>query len=340
MIELTFFADASRARVDVERCSKGINGNPFEYGGQGRVYRCGIQHQGRPLDIALKVMPDSIAGTAEVFRRLKGVRESLVSVGGLSDAAYTGIIHRGVPIAQGSATPDVFGFDAEQTHALYILAFHFVDGPLLVEYLRGEEPLSPKRLNAARQLLDILIFLQNHGVVHSDLYPDNFIVDSQGKVFAIDLEGAGIKTRSGNWDFKPTVAGKPWLWPLPPEVDGGGPTFESDIWVGAYLIFETLTGFKPLAFMQRMDKEALEDLHQAAAQSFPCWPPQITQPFRFANPKYSIEEMKRFMDYYFANTYFGGLLFATYVAGYAVPSVRPKFSIFKSALANVLRGGN
>jgi len=211
-----------------------------------------------------------------------------------------------------------------------------VDGPLLTDYLRGEDPLSPKRIRAAKQLLDILIFLQNHGVVHSDLYPDNFMVDRQGKVCVLDLEGAGIKTASGNWDFKPVVTGKTYLWPLPPEVEGfgGTPTFQSDIWVGAYLIFETLTGFKPLDFMLRMDREALEDLCQAAT-STPCWPPEVRS-LRFANPDFPLSEMRRFMDYYFKDTCFGGLLFATYVVGWKTPPARPAFPIFKTALSHIL----
>lgn len=337
MLELTFFSDNSRVRVDAKCCTKGIGGEPFKSGGQGRIYRCEINHQGRVLDIALKVMPDSIPGTTEVFRRMKRIRNSLVQLGDPRNPAFEAVTHRGLPIAQGSASPIIFQFDPECTNTLYILAFHFVDGQLLVEYLRNEEPFSSKRIGAVRQILEILMFLQNHGVVHSDLYPDNFIVDNHKRIFVMDLEGAGIKTRSGNWDFKPTVVGKPYLWPLPPEIEGGSPTFESDIWVGAYLVFETLTGFKPLDFMQRMDKEAMEDLC-AAAKSTPCWPPQTTRPLRFPNPQFPSNEMKKFMDYYFVNTYFGELLFATYVAGYKNPAVRPKFLLFKTALTSIWEG--
>jgi hypothetical protein len=48
--------------------------------------------------------------------------------------------------------------------------------------------------------------------------------------------------------------------------------------------------------------------------------------------------MKEFMDYYFGDTYFDRLLFATYVLGYKDSKHRPKFSVFKMALNDILKG--
>lgn len=132
MLELTFFGDNSKVSFDVGRCcNKEIDGQPFVHGGQGRIYRSEIEHQGKPLDLALKVMPDSIPGTREVFRRLKGIRHSFMQLGYTRDPAFFGITHRGLPIAQGSATPTVFEWHPlDRTRVLNILAFNFVEGQI------------------------------------------------------------------------------------------------------------------------------------------------------------------------------------------------------------------
>lgn len=337
-MELNLFDSRSRVEFDIETCcDKKFGGNkPFISGGQGRVYRGKINGK----DTLLKVMPDFTLGAAQTFRRLKGMRGSFMRLKDTlkladNDPAFDRVTYRGLPIGQGTARPDEFQYPQAKT--LYIFAFHFIDGPLLEKYLKDEEPLSERRKKVAKQIIDIMIFLRQGGIVHNDLYPDNFIVDRQGKVFIMDLEGAGIRDNTRrNWEWKPTVGGKPQIWPVAPEVESGTPTFQSDIWIGAYLLFWTLTGFKPLDFMSRIDKKAMDDLYDSVNHKRPCWPPILQKELRFVNSAFPPEKMKEFMDYYFQGTHFGATLFATYVPGYKKPHTRPSFRFFKYNLNNIL----
>jgi serine/threonine protein kinase len=254
------------------------------------------------------------------------------------------INYLGMPIGQGVASGSVFGLNlAEQ---VTIQVFRFIKGNLMRDHINGEMPLSSKRIQIAKQLLEMLCSFQKVGLVENDLYPENFIIDSNGRVLVMDLEGAGIKAKHGSdWELKPRFFSKDYWFPLPPEVqiqNGmpiGTPEEGTDIWIGAALIFWTLTGYHPFSFLKRADSICLTYLRENG-NAISCWPPTLIRPrsFKdiFENPRFSMEDMRKLIDLQFKDTNIGRLLYETYITNYNNPKLRPKFSQFREGLRSIL----
>ncbi|MEQ9714973.1 MAG: protein kinase [Candidatus Asgardarchaeum sp.] len=310
-------------QVNVENDLKNEN-----YGGQARIYSWKFRNK----KFIVKAIPDD----SEIFRRMRDIYYAL------SDRKRRKIPHsiflRGIPVAQGLGTPEEFKFRTAKS--VYLLVFRYTYGEILSEYFkkRKEPPLSDVRKNIAKKLLDILIYMQDRNVIHGDLYPDNFLVDRNGQVFIMDFEGAGVMNSNRRfWIWKPTVLGKDYIFPNPPEVKRTGvPSFFSDRWIGVFLIFWTLVGIHPLPFLIRIDNKALEDLYNNTDKNKHQWPPVIKSTCKYIQKEYPIEKFRTFMEHYFGDTNFGRILFLTYIIGFKEPSKRPSFREVKVSLKGVI----
>jgi len=331
MAFITFYETGEQVKIDVKKDLKYAT-----FGGQSRIYYWTYKRK----HYVIKAIPDP----SEIFRRIKDLRLRLKEKS-KGERIPHGIFYRGLPVGQGRGLPQEFGFKTVKNVGL--LVFRKVYGNNLMSYLKNEEPLSKRRRAMARMALDILIYMQDCGIVHGDLYPDNFMVDDlknrvNPNLYIIDFEGAGIlNTRRTAWYWQPTVLGKEYMFPNPPEVkETGVPSFYSDRWIGVYLIFYILAGFKqlkhPIPFLIRIDHKVLNAMYLAADKKVACWPPKLPSSFRYISRHYPPEKFAKFMKYYFSGTRFEWILFKTYIAGYKDPQKRPDFREVKYCLRGVL----
>jgi serine/threonine protein kinase len=128
-------------------------------GGMGEVYRAHDTKLGR--DIALKVLPDSLAHDLERLARFE--REAHV----LAALNHPSIAH-------------IHGFeDSTSTPALVM---ELVDGPTLADRIaQGPLPLD-EVLPIAKQIAEALEAAHEQGIVHRDLKPANVKVRADGTV--------------------------------------------------------------------------------------------------------------------------------------------------------------
>jgi len=300
--------------------------NRIAVGGQSVVFR--FKHDNK--DYLLKAMPDEDS----IFRRMSQLRNQLTEDNSIPD----GLKFRSIPIGQGTASGEVFSFSTVKY--VYLLVFNWVEGSPMDKALENVPALNAKRKKLTRNILDLLVYLQKKHVIHSDLYPDNFLISKNDEIFLIDLEGAGIMQRS-NWIWHPLTVGKPYWFPKPLELeaeDSGMPDKFTDRWVGMFLIFWMLNGFKPFPFLQRIDHQALKALVDASDKDTLSWPPRILNHQKiepFLNKDYMIEQFQKYMVQ-FEGTTFGRLLNMTYIHGYDQPKKRVGFDMIKSALEKFL----
>jgi len=150
--------------------SPGTRLGPYEVavqigaGGMGEVYRARDTKLGR--DVAIKVLPESVAKNPEHLARFRREAQLLAALNHPSVAAIYGIE------------------DANGSHALVM---ELVEGPTLADRIaRGPIPLE-EALSIARQIADALEAAHDRGIVHRDLKPANIKLRPDGTVKVLDF---------------------------------------------------------------------------------------------------------------------------------------------------------
>lgn len=133
-------------------------------GGMGVVYRARDSRLER--DVAVKVLPESVAGDPERLARFEREAKVLASLNHPHIAQIHGLEHD------------------ESGHALVM---ELVEGPTLADRLQGGALPLEEAVDIARQIAEGLEEAHEKGVVHRDLKPDNVKAPPQGAVKILDF---------------------------------------------------------------------------------------------------------------------------------------------------------
>ena len=150
--------------------SPGTRLGPYEVtaqiglGGMGEVYRATDTNLKRA--VAIKVLPESVAGDAERLARFQREAEVLASLNHPNIAAIYGLDH---------------------ANGVKALVMELVEGEDLAERIaRGAIPVD-EALPIATQIAEALETAHDHGVIHRDLKPANVKVRPDGTVKVLDF---------------------------------------------------------------------------------------------------------------------------------------------------------
>jgi tRNA A-37 threonylcarbamoyl transferase component Bud32/WD40 repeat protein len=222
-------------------------------GGMGEVYRARDSKLKR--DVALKVLPDNVAGDRERLARFQREAEVLASL-------------NHPHIAQ------IFGLEANA------LVMELVDGEDLSQRIaKGPIPIDDA-LPIAKQIAEALEAAHERGIIHRDLKPANIKVRADGMVKVLDF---GLAKALDEHDASaphqlansPTITSPAMTMGgvilgtaayMSPEQARGKPVDRrTDIWAFGAVVFEMLAGRRPF------DGETLTDLLGAIVKSEPDW---------------------------------------------------------------------
>ena len=210
-------------------------------GGMGEVYRARDTRLGR--DVAIKVLPESVAGDPEHLARFQ--REAQV----LASLNHPNIAH-------------IHGL--EESNNVRALVMELVEGLTLAERIEGLKgdggglPLD-EALAIAKQIADALEAAHEQGIVHRDLKPANIKVRPDGTVKVLDFGLAKAlepSTASGvNLTASPTITTPAMTrmgmilgtaaYMSPEQARGRTVDKRTDIWAFGAVLFEMLTGSRP-----------------------------------------------------------------------------------------------
>src|SRR5690242_1796104 len=133
---------------------------PIGAGGMGEVYRARDSKLGR--DVALKVLPASLAGDADYMARFRREAQVLASLNHPNIAA-------------------IYGFEENA------IVMELVEGQTLDQRIReGALPIA-EAAAIARQIAEALEAAHEKGIVHRDLKPANVKITPQGVVKVLDF---------------------------------------------------------------------------------------------------------------------------------------------------------
>jgi len=216
---------------------------PIGAGGMGEVYRARDTKLSR--DVALKVLPASVAADRDRLSRFQREAQVLASLNHPNIAAIYGIE------------------DSGSTHALIM---ELVPGRTLAEIIGDARHPAPAALKIddvlplARQIAEALEYAHESGIIHRDLKPANIKVRDDGTVKVLDFGLA--KALSGDASRAPDASAadamnSPTLtaratelgmilgtaaYMAPEQAKGRAVDRRADIWAFGVVLFEMLTG--------------------------------------------------------------------------------------------------
>jgi len=211
-------------------------------GGMGEVYRADDLKLGQV--VALKFLPDKMAGDAAALERFRGE----------------------VRTARQVSHPNVCRvYDIGEADGRQFLTMEYVDGEDLSSLLRriGRLP-GAKALDVARQLCAGLAAIHDRGVLHRDLKPANVMLDGHGRVRITDF---GVARPAG--EVPPGELAGTLLYMAPELFEGRPYTVQSDLFALGLVLYEACTGTR--AF----DAADLDELKKKHTTSSPTTPSQV-----------------------------------------------------------------
>src|SRR5579862_6642539 len=202
-------------------------------------------------DIAIKILPDLLAGDHECLARFRREAQLLAALN------HPHIAH-------------VHGF--EDSAGTYALIMELVEGPTLAEKMMevsGTAPDGPgmpleEALPIAKQLADALEAAHDRGILHRDFKPGNIKITPDGTVKILDFglakavaDGAGAKDLAHSptltLDTCPGVVVGTVSYMSPEQARGLPVDKRADVWAFGCVLYEMLAGRKPFVGDTRSD---------------------------------------------------------------------------------------
>jgi len=203
-------------------------------GGMGEVYRATDTNLKRL--VAIKVLPDSLAGDAERLARFQGEAEILARLNHPNIAQIHGL---------------------ERSNETTALVMELVEGATLADRLvRGRLPVD-EAIPIAKQIAEALEAAHEQGIIHRDLKPANIKVREDGTVKVLDfglakaLDPAGPSS-SASASMSPTITSPAMTekgvilgtaaYMAPEQARGRAVDKRADIWAFGVVLYEMLAG--------------------------------------------------------------------------------------------------
>ncbi|MEJ2086461.1 MAG: protein kinase [Acidobacteriota bacterium] len=202
-------------------------------GGMGEVFRATDSKLDR--EVAIKVLPESVAGDQERLARFEREARVLASLN----------------------HPNIAGiFQVEEADGVHFLVMELAEGETLAQVI-AHGPISLERaLPMAKQIAEALEAAHDKGIIHRDLKPANVVVNAQGEVKVLDfglakaLEVDAASGSAPSMSLSPTLTAQMTqagvllgtaAYMSPEQARGQAADRRSDLWALGVVIYEMLT---------------------------------------------------------------------------------------------------
>ncbi|HET9793265.1 MAG TPA: protein kinase [Thermoanaerobaculia bacterium] len=249
--------------------STGVRLGPYEIlsslgaGGMGEVYRARDTRLGRT--VALKILPEAVAGDPERVRRFEMEARS----------------------ASAMADPHIVTvFDVGTERGIPFIATELVEGSDL-RHLLEDGPIPPARVtDIAAQIAEGLAAAHEGGVVHRDLKPENVLINRSGVVKIADFGLAKQTESSGDLSRMVTAAADSTATGIvmgtvaymsPEQARGAKVDFRSDQFSLGLILYEMAAGRR--AFARGNPADTLSAILRDDPRPLACASPGMSEPF-------------------------------------------------------------
>ncbi|MGH8172204.1 MAG: protein kinase domain-containing protein [Rhodanobacteraceae bacterium] len=212
-------------------------------GGMGEVYEASRADGAFEQRVALKLLRYEAVAELQRFNAERRI---------LARLEHPGIAR----LLDGGTTPDGRPFTVME----------FVEGRSLTDYCREHQLSLPQRLGLFAQVCDAVAFAHRNLIIHRDLKPDNILVDAHGAVKLLDfgiakLLDIAVLSRDADVTIAPFTPD----YAAPEQLTGEPVTTATDIYALGVVLFELLTGERPLRTRDLPSAQALKLLMDRSA---------------------------------------------------------------------------
>jgi serine/threonine protein kinase/Tol biopolymer transport system component len=231
---------------------------PLGAGGMGEVYRARDAKLGR--DVALKILPDTVAQDADRVARFKREAQVLASLNHPHIAA-------------------IYGFD--ESEGTQFLVLELVEGETLAERIKRGPIAVDETIVIARQIAEALAEAHEKGIIHRDLKPANIALSGRDQVKVLDFGLAKLSApapggASSSVSMSPTLTTPTMMtgvgmllgtaaYMAPEQAKGREADKRCDVWAFGCVVYEMLTA------KRAFDGEDITDTIASIMRGEPDW---------------------------------------------------------------------
>ncbi|MFT3746184.1 MAG: serine/threonine-protein kinase [Pyrinomonadaceae bacterium] len=207
-------------------------------GGMGTVFLAERDDGEFTMQVALKIVRQSVADR-EIIERFKRERQILADLQHPNIAALHdgGLSEKGEPF----------------------LAMEFIDGVPLIEYARDHGLSVEDRIRLLIKTCSAVAFAHRNLIVHRDIKPSNILVGADGEPKLLDF-GLAKSFDTNDSRLETTLRAFTPAYASPEQITGGTITTASDIYSLGVILYELLTGSKPLDLADKSFEEMLHSI--------------------------------------------------------------------------------
>ncbi len=196
----------------------------------------------------------------------------------------------------------------------FYLVQEYIDGHDLIkakEIIPGSPKSESEVLRLVKEILEVLAFVHQQGIIHRDIKPQNLMRRKDGKIVLIDFgavkEISALKVNAqGESSLTVAIGTRGYM---PSEQQAFRPQFSSDIYAVGILAFQALTGLQP----QQLPRDAnngelycplLADRINISPQGAEILDTMVRYDYRqrYQNGTVALQALQRYLDLYEAPT--------------------------------------
>jgi serine/threonine protein kinase len=190
-------------------------------GGLGKVYR--VKDVETKEDLALKLLRSEVVSNRKTIERFSN---ELKIAHKISHGNVCRMYHLG------------------EEEGSYYITMEYVSGEDLRDLIKRSEHLSESKvINVAKQVCEGLAEAHRFGVVHSDLKPENIMIDSEDQARIMDFGIARSLREKGITSAEEKIGTPEYM--SPEQLDGKEVDVRSDIYSMGVILYEMITGQAP-----------------------------------------------------------------------------------------------
>ena len=158
---------------------------------------------------------------------------------------------------------NVFDFFEENGTAYIIM--EYIDGVLLKDYLDKQGAVRPETaISIIMPIIEAVKKIHSKGIIHRDISPDNIFITSENTIKVFDFGAAQLNDSKEGMAAEPVI--KVGYSPLEQYRDKSKKGFYTDVYAVGAILYQMLTGTKPMESTEREFKDELKSPKELGVQ--------------------------------------------------------------------------